>query len=74
MSVDCDASLILWPLELDLAIDQGIDRVVSSNTNVWSWVELRAALSNDDRSWLHDFSAVLLNTKSLGITVATVSS
>lgn len=72
--VNRDASLVLRTFELDLAVDQGIDRVVSADSHIRSRVELRTALSNDDRAWLDDFAAKLLHTESLRITVATVSS
>ena len=73
LGVDGDASLVFWSFKLYLTIDQRIDRVVSADTDVGAWVELRSSLSNDDCAWLDDFAAVLLNSQSLRITIATVS-
>ncbi len=72
--VNCDASLVLWAFELDLTVDECEDGEVSTDSHARTWVELGAALSDDDCAWLDDFSAVLLNAASLTVTVATVSS
>jgi hypothetical protein len=72
--VDCDSSLVLWTFELDLTINECEDGEVSTDSHARTWVELGAALSDDDCARLHDFSAVLLNSASLTVTVSTVSS
>ena len=72
IGVDADSSSVLRTFKLDLAIDQRIDGVVVADANTCSWVELGAALSNDDVTWLDDFAAVLLDAKALCIGISTV--
>ena len=72
--VDSDSSLVLRAFELDLTVDECEDGEVSTDSHARTWVELGAALSDDDCAWLDDFAAVLLNAASLTVTIATVSS
>jgi hypothetical protein len=72
--VDSDSPLVLRAFELHLTVDECEDGEVSTDSHARTWVELGAALSDDDCAWLDDFSAVLLNAASLTVTVATVSS
>jgi hypothetical protein len=72
--VDSDSSLVLRTFKLDLAIDEREDGEVPTDSDTRTWVELGAALSDDDRARLHDFAAVLLNSASLAVAIATVSS
>ena len=72
--VNSDSSLVFWTFELDLTVDEREDGEISTDSHSRTWVELGAALSDDDCARLYDFSAVLLNPASLTVTVATVSS
>lgn len=72
--VDSDPSLVLRAFELHLAADEGEEGEVSADAHARTRVELGAALANDDCAGLDDFAAVLLNSASLTVTVATVSS
>lgn len=71
--VDRYSSLVDWTFKLHDAIDERVNGVVSTDTDAWTRVELGSALSHDDAAWLHHFSAVLLNSQSLRIRIATVS-
>ena len=73
LSVNGNSTLVLRAFELNLAVDQRINCVISTDADVWTRVELGSSLSNDDGAWLDDFATVLLNSQSLRITVATVS-
>ena len=73
MRINRDSSLAQRAFELYDAIDEGVNGVVSTDANIWTWVELSSSLAHDDSTWLDDFSAVLLNSKSLRVGIATVS-
>jgi len=71
--IDADtlAAPIHW-LELDLAINQGIDGVITPEADVLARMDLRSALADDDRAWLDHFATVALDAAHLRLAVATV--
>lgn len=73
VGVDADASLAFGTFKLDLAGDQGIDSVVSTDANVDARVELGAALPNDNVPGLNDLAAILLDAKHLWLGISTVT-
>src|SRR5919199_4121406 len=59
-------------LELHLAVDQGIDRVVLAEPDVLARVDLGPPLAHDDRARLDQLSPVALDAEHLRVAVATV--
>src|SRR5581483_4927158 len=73
--VDADllAVGLLPPLELDLPVDQGVDRVVLAHPDVAAEAELRAALADDDVAGADELAAELLDAEALRVRVAPVA-
>jgi hypothetical protein len=65
-------ALLILVFELHNAIDQGKDCEIASNSDVFSGVELRSALTTDNLSALHGLSAIDFHSEHLWIAVATV--
>ena len=60
------------PLEFDLAVLEGKERVVAADTDVETRVEFGAALANDDGAGCDRLPTVCLDAAILWIAVATV--
>jgi hypothetical protein len=60
-------------VEVDLAVGEGIQRVVASLADVATGVPFGAALADQDISREHDFAAEFLDAKPLGARVAAVA-
>src|SRR5687767_10068549 len=67
------ADVDLAALELDLAVDQGEDRVVLADADVEAGNELRAALAEDDGAGGDGLAAVSFYAEVLGVGVAAVA-
>ena len=66
-------ALCIEAFKLHLTVNKGEQGKVPAHTDIVAFVEVRAALTNDDVASLDDFACVLLNTKVLGVTVAAVT-
>ena len=71
--VDGYASLGGWAFERYLSRNEGEEGEVSSDTYAGTWVELIAALSNDDLTGLNDLAAISLDASVLRLGVSSVS-
>src|SRR5690348_6462397 len=68
-----EASALALVVELDHAVDFGVERVVTSHADVDARVELRAALANDDRSAGDELSREALHAEHFRLRVAAVA-
>ena len=59
-------------LKLDLTVDQSVDGVILTETNIVTGPDGSATLTNDDVACDNGLTVSLLDTKSLGLTVAAV--
>jgi hypothetical protein len=59
-------------LKLDLTVDQSIDGMILTETNIVTGPDGSATLTNDDVACDNGLTVCLLDTKSLGLTVAAV--
>ena len=59
-------------LKLDLTVDQSIDGMILTETNIVAGPDGSATLSDDDVAGDNGLTVCLLDTKSLGLTVAAV--
>jgi hypothetical protein len=60
------------PIEFYLAIDLGINRVITANPHVLAWMDSCPTLSYDDASGCHYLAVISLDPKHLGIAIPTV--
>jgi len=70
---DVDDTASASRAELDIAGGQGEQRVVATATDVGAWVEVRAALANDDLTGVDELTAEALDAEALGVAVAAVA-
>src|SRR5579875_1184528 len=71
-----DAYLVLRArivAELDVAIDQSEDRMVSSQANVIARLDLRAALAHNNAASSYQFPIIMLHAEHLRIAIAPVA-
>src|SRR5262245_60315230 len=60
-------------VELDLAADLGVERVVLADADVVAGMDARAALADDDAARRHQLTAVALHSQALGFGIAAVA-
>src|SRR5437870_7810238 len=67
------ASALALVLEVDDPVDLGEERVIAADADVLAGIELRAALSDDDRSTGHELAGEALDAEHFRLRVAAVA-
>src|SRR5437660_3315854 len=59
--------------ELDIAIDQGVQRMISTHAHMLTGLDFGAALANDDAPSSHQLSIVTLDAQHFGVAISTIA-